>query len=58
MWIFIILLAISEASKIYMLLSYEKQVDQWTNKFVDLKRENDKLKMLLRLNGVDPEKTA
>ena len=50
MWVFIIFLAISEATKIYLILKFSEESDKWTNKFIDLKRENDKLKALLELN--------
>lgn len=52
MWVFIIFLAISEATKIYLVLKFNEESDKWTNKFIDLKRENDKLKALLELNAV------
>lgn len=55
MWIFIIFLIISEASKIYLVLKFSEESDRWTNKFIDLKRENEKLKALLELNKVKYE---
>ena len=55
MWAFIVFLVISEATKVYLILKFSEESDRWTNKFVDLKRENDKLKALLKLNGVKYE---
>lgn len=56
MWIFVILLAISDISKFYLICKFSEESERWTNKFIDLERDNDKLKTLLKLNNLKYER--
>lgn len=56
MWIFVILLAISDISKFYLIYKFSEESERWTNKFIDLERDNDKLKTLLKLNNLKYER--